>query len=57
MPYKLIFLVFLVFSFYESVAAQTSEALIEHPYFWKVEKDGKIYLLNEKIRQFRYHFH
>ena len=46
MPYKLIFLVFLVFSFYGSVAAQTSEALIEHPYFWKVEKDGKTsYLL------------
>ena len=38
---KAIFLVFLVFIVYGSQAEQ-----IEHPYFWKVEKDGKIsYLL------------
>ena len=43
---KVIFLVFLVFSFYGSGADQTAGNQVEHPYFWKVDKDGKTsYLL------------
>ena len=39
--YKIFFLVFVACAFCEVYAAGVEKSQIRHPYFWKVEKDGK----------------